>query len=160
MKLEMGLLASIITAAVLLGGCHKSDLIQPPGGEMYIRFVDNGAVVPNPVITTVMVEPDKISGNSSQDGTPVVGWASTIDSKDYQRLVRIAIDNNLSRGPSVPVGQGACVGSREMLVVITVDGLAHTITVPGLSRCDTSAWPAGLGSLVSLKDSLVTKYHR
>ena len=138
MKHEALILTGLLIAVLLFGACHKQDLIQPSPGEMYMRFVDSGAVAPSSVVTTVMIEHDRIQENSFLNGTPIGGWATSIESKDYQRLIGVAMDNNLGHVRQLQVGQGPCVGAREMSVIITFDGLARTITVPGTARCDTS----------------------
>jgi hypothetical protein len=141
-------------------GCRDSTPIQPPGGESFVIVLDRGAVVPDPIETSVVVEPGRISGASTQNGIAISTWSCEIESQDFVRLVRIATDSMLFRGPEPQFGQGSCEGARGLVVYITIDGLADTITVPGIKRCGSITWPAGLRSLVSLKDSLVAKYHR
>jgi hypothetical protein len=46
MKLDISLLAGLISTVLILGGCEESEPIQPPDGDSFVRFVDKGAVVP------------------------------------------------------------------------------------------------------------------
>jgi hypothetical protein len=158
-RLEFSIVGVMVVVLVQVG-CKDSSPTQPPGDKSFVMVVDKGAVVPDPVETLVVVEPEKISGASMQNGVASSTWSSKIDSQDYIRLVRFAIDSLLFRGPEPQFGPGSCEGARELVVYITIDGLADTITVPGFKRCNSITWPAGLRSLVSFKDALVTKYHR
>ena len=150
----------VMVGVLFQAGCKDSTTIEPPGDKSFVIVLDRGAVVPDPVETSVVVEPGKISGASTQNGVAINTWSCEIESQDFVRLIRIAADSMLFRGPEPQFGQGSCVGGRELIVYITIDGLADTITVPGLKRCNSVTWPAGLRRLVCLKDSLVTKYHR
>ena len=152
--------AAMILCVLSLTGCKDIEWIPPPGGDAYFVFVDKGAVVPEPVETSVAVEPQRISGTSTQSGVVISSWSAKLDGQDHVQLMRFATDSMLFRGPEPTFGPGSCDGARELIVYITIDGLADTITVPGMKRCGSIAWPSGLRSLVSFKDDLVTKYHK
>jgi hypothetical protein len=143
-----------------LTGCGDIHWIDPPGGNSRLVFVDKGAVVPEPVETSVAVDPERISGTSTQNGVVFGTWSTKLDGSDYEHLLRIATDSMLFRGPEPQFGSGLCVGARDLVVYITINGLADTIIVPGGKRCKNIEWPAGLRSLVAFKDSLITKYHQ
>jgi hypothetical protein len=166
MKTAIPMLRRVLTPALLLctillfGSCEESHPPGPAPSGMVVSFLDKGAVVPDPVSTLVVIRPLRISSLSTQDGTTIHSWYSEIESQEYNRMVSIVQDNHLVGSPDPPVGSGRCVGAREMLVVMQSYGLVDTLTIAGVVRCDTTAWPAGLNSLVRMKDALVTKYGR
>jgi hypothetical protein len=151
---------AMILCILGLFGCQDIEWIHPPGGDSRIVFVDKGGVVPEPVETSIAVDPERISGRASQSGVVISSWSAKLEGQEYARLVRFATDSMLFRGPEPQFGPGSCDGARELIVYITIDGLADTITVPGMKRCGSVVWPSGLRSIVSFKDSLVAKYHK
>ena len=64
-----------MTLCVLgLVGCQDIEWIHPPGGDSRIVFVDKGGVVPEPVETSIAVDPERISGRASQSGVVISSW--------------------------------------------------------------------------------------
>ncbi len=150
---------AVLSIAVLLfAGCEES---QPPGPattNMVVSFLDRGAVVPNPVSTLVVIGELRISSESTQGGVTIHSWESDIESQDYELMTAIVQNNHLVGAPDPPLGAAPCLGAREMLVIIETGGLLDTLKIAGVVRCDTTTWPAGLNSLLRLKDALVAKY--
>ncbi len=143
---------------LLLGSCEESQPSGPAAPGTFVGFLDRGAVVPDPVSTQVVIELEGIFVVSTQGGATIHSWHSAIERQEYDQMVSIVQDNHLFGAPDPTIGPRMCVGARELVIVIGADGMVDTLTVAGVSRCDTTTWPVGLGSLVGLKNALVTKY--
>ncbi len=143
---------------LLFGSCEESESPGPGSSDMIVSFLDRGAVVPDPVSTLVVIGRLRISSESTQGGVTIHSWESEIENQDYELMTAIVQDNHLVGAHDPSVGAHPCVGAREMLVIFGAGGLLDTLNIAGMARCDTTTWPAGLNSLVRLKDALVTKY--
>jgi len=143
---------------LFLGSCEESQPSGPTESVSFISFLDKGAVVPDPVSTLDVIDSEYIVEISSQSGSVFGSWFSRIESRDYSQLASVVQINHLFGAPDPPIVSGRCEGARGLIVVIAADGLVDTLEIAGVVRCDTTSWPAGLSSLVSLKDKLVKKY--
>ncbi len=148
----------LLLTLLLLGSCEESQSPGPASSDMIVSFLDRGAVVPDPVSTLVVIGRLRISSESTQGGVTIHSWVSEIESQDYELMTAIVQGNHLVGAPDPSLGDHPCVGAREFLVVIEAGGLLDTLKIAGVARCDTTTWPAGLSSLVRLKDAFVTKY--
>jgi hypothetical protein len=144
-------------ALLAFAGCIGQPT-EPVELVSYVSFLDQGAVVPDPVSTLVVIDPLTISFRSSQQGVTLTKWINSIDRQDYGHLLSIIEGNRLVGAPDPPSVSPLCVGVRALIVVISTHDVLDTISIAGVARCDTTSWPRGLGSLVRFKDSLVGKY--
>jgi hypothetical protein len=151
------LMAIIVSMAIILGGCKKSEPTEPVKSTSYISFLDKGAVVPQPVSTLVTIDQENITFVSSQNGVAISSWSTKMQTPDYTHLISIINNNNLIGAPD-PIGSSLCVGAQAIIILIKENSTVDTINIAGVLRCDKSCWPAGLDSLVTFKDSLVNKY--
>ena len=154
-------LVGVVLVATLITGCddtQPTQLIEPIDSRNYISFFDRGAVVPDAVKTMVVFDREQICSVSSRGEYPPRIWSRKLDGRDYDQMLSIVENNHLIGGADASLPNELCVGGRGFLVVITVEGVADTINVPGGAACDTSTWPVGLEELVDLKDDLIEKY--
>lgn len=120
-----------------------------------VTVVDLGAVVPNPVVTTITINATTISYSKGS-----VQWTKTIQSGDFIAVQTIISNNNLfaTTTPVPPTG-GECVGGRGINFTITDQfSNAHSFNVPGQIDCNTSEWPPGSDDLYTHMESLILLY--
>jgi len=128
-------------------------------GLRSVTFTDHGAVVPNPVVTTVSITPGFLSFSRAQNGSLVEKWSKRISAADFSSLKRIVADYKLyESGNVVPAGPPSCLGARGMTIGIGKGELVHSFDIDGGVYCDRSQWPAGVRKLVDLEDRLLEKY--
>jgi len=124
-----------------------------------VTFTDQGAVIPNPVVTTVSITPGYLSFSKTQGGSLLEKWSKRISSSDFSSLRRIVADHKLyESGNVVPAGPPSCLGARGMTIGIGKGELVHSFDIDGGVFCDRSQWPAGVRKLVDLEDKLIEKY--
>ena len=125
-----------------------------------VSFVDKGAVVPNPVSTTVTITPDSIEYVKSQTNTIIEEWSNPIEASDFDSAQRIINEYDLFNGSDITLteGQMPCAGWQGMTVMLVGTNTTHTINIPG-SVCSRDQWSEGIRALVELKEDLVEKYH-
>ncbi|MBN1665293.1 MAG: hypothetical protein JW943_16990 [Deltaproteobacteria bacterium] len=156
MKLKQLGVIFLLGVCVLLG-CNTSD--DPVHVSVtQVTFVDNGAVVPNPVVTTVTIKPDSIEYARSQSGAVIEQWSKQIESSDFDSLRQPIDVYGLFESADVTLAEGQfpMVGWRGMTITISRTDGSHTITISGsVSR---TQWPQGIQELVNIKDELLEKY--
>ena len=154
--------ALLIMAGVLLSCNDNSDDSKDsntvPVSE--VRFVDKGAVVSNPVSTTVTIKPDSIEYAQSQSNTVIEAWSNQIEASDFDSVQQIIDVYDLFNGSDITLAEGQmpCLGWQGMTVALVGTNTTHTINIPG-SVCSRDQWSEGVRALVELKEDLVEKYH-
>jgi hypothetical protein len=141
--------------------CDKSDPVTSTGYINNISFLDKGGVVAYPITTVVTIDPCLIKFIKTQKGNTIDFWVNKISTEDYSRLSSIVSDNKLMDAPDpvLPPGVSGCIGNSGMTIVMKKQNLIDTLDISGNLMCGAeSYWPAGLHSLLVLKDSLVNKY--
>ncbi len=141
------------------GGDRWNAVMLENFGIQEVTFEDKGAVVPNPLITTVSMDSGSIRYSESQSDQVIGEWSKPIEIADFRSVRTIISDNKLYMSEDVlPSGQFPCLGSHEMTISIRKDNNIHSFTIDGGVYCDRSQWPSGVRELVELKDTLVEKY--
>ena len=108
-----------------------------------VTIVYKGAVVPNPVSTTVSLDPYFINYSRTQTGAIIDSWSKPIQASDFAAVWKIIDDNKLyDQGDVLPVlGGPLCVGSQGMNVKISKDNSVHSFDISGGIVCDRAQWP-------------------
>lgn len=127
-------------------------------GEVVVEFIDHGAVLPDPVSTTVTIDSDSIEYETEQSGEIVEQWSGTIDAEEYESLQLIIDDYNLLEMEDVTPEEGdICDGWGGMRISIDNDGSIYSFGIAG-TVCSRDQWPEGVRALVDLRDELLVKY--
>ena len=123
-----------------------------------VTFVDKGVVVPDYVITRVIISPDSIEHIiASENGTVEEQWSKPIEASDFDAMQQIIDEHNLFCANDVK-GQPGCAGWQGMAITISgTDNSTQTIDIMG-TACKKELWPAGVRELIELEDELVEKY--
>jgi hypothetical protein len=155
-------IGAMLFFGIFLCSCDSSNNPFPPQGSRSVTVVDQGAVVPAPIKTTVAVNSHFIVYSSARLDTPLVWWSSHISAEDFAHLIAIVDEYDLMNAPdpTLPPGEEGCVGARAMNIIMINGDKQDTLTIPGPLRCPNLAsfWPAGLDSLLEFEGSLVRKY--
>lgn len=139
-------------------GCG-SDNENGTTGIQGVTIVDKGAVVPNPISTTVSIDSSSIKYSQSQSDQIINGWSKKIQFADYTSVRKVISDNKLYMNDNVlPTDQFPCMGSHGMTISIEKDNSVHSFDIAGGIYCNRNKWPSGVRDLVNLKDTLVDKY--
>ena len=128
--------------------CNNSSTTQ-------VTFLDKGAVVPNFLSTTVIINSESIEYLRSQSGDIIEQWSQQIQPVDFTSVQEIIADYGLVCTDDI-TGYGGCVGWRGMAITIDRTDRSHTFDIMG-SVC-IGQWPEGVRALVDLESELVTKY--
>ncbi len=151
----------LMLGACLLLGCDDDS--DDPDPEVMtidgVTFLDKGAVVPEPVTTTVIMTSGAIEHVSYQSGKVIDRWSQEIESSDFDSIEKIIQDYNLFQRGDVEPGEGQepCVGWDGMTVTINGSGSAHSFDISG-NACYDDQWPDGVRVLIDRKEELVEKY--
>jgi hypothetical protein len=133
---------------------HSNNIPEP-----VVIFVNNGAVVPDPISTTVTISSDSIEYETEQSGTIIEQWSEQIESSDYESVQQIIDDYDLLQMNDVTLeeGQEPCSGWEGMTITIDEADSSHSFDIMG-AVCSREQWPEGVRELVDLRDELVAKY--
>lgn len=162
MKLNYLFVALLLVAGFLLSCNDHSDDSSDSNNISVseVSFVDKGAVVPDPVSTTVTIRPDSIEYVKSQSNTVIEEWSNQIEASDFD-LVQQTIDQyDLFNSNDITLSevQMPCLGWKGMAITLIGPNTTHAINISG-SVCSRDQWSEGVHALVDLKDDLVEKYH-
>ena len=156
MKLIQKVVLALISFSCLFG-CGSTS--NNGNGIQGVTFLDKGAVVPNPVSTTVSIDSNSINYSQTQSGVNIGGWSKQIQFSDYTSIQKVIADNKLyEAGDVVSPGQPACTGAKGMTIKITNVNNVHPFDIDGGILCDRTQWPVGVRDLVTLEEALVVKY--
>jgi hypothetical protein len=149
-------LALIVFSCFLGCGSNSNNTVT---GIQGVTFIDKGAVVPNPITTTVSINSNSINYSQTQPGSIISEWSKQIQFSEYTSVRKVISDNKLyESGNVLPSGQSTCIGTRGMTIIITKDNIVHPFDIDGGIFCDKTQWPVGVRNLVNLEDALVAKY--
>lgn len=150
----------LLGLCVIVLGCNDNSDYSSTIPVSQVSFVDYGAVVPNPISTTVTISPNSIVYTSTQSGNIIEQWSNQIEAADFDSIQQIINEYSLfySNDITLASGQEPCEGSGGMTISMNGVDISHTINIAG-TVCSRDQWPEGIHSLVDLKDSLVEKYH-
>jgi hypothetical protein len=161
MEADMKRFRKIVPALIVMCcfiGCGSNDYNDTIGLQE-VTFVDKGAVVANPISTTVSIDPNSIKYSQSQSDKVTNEWSKHILFSDYTSVRKVISDNKLYESEDVvPSSQFPCMGSQGMTIRIKKDNNVHSFDIVGGAYCNRSQWPSGVRELVDLKDALVEKY--
>jgi hypothetical protein len=149
----------LLLGLCILFGCNKNSDDSSNIPITQVTFVDKGAVVPDPISTTVIIKSDSIEYLSTQSGNIINQWSKQIQSSEFNSVQQLIDNYNLFYSDDITLGNGQspCEGWQGM--TITMDGTdsSHTINIMG-DVCAREQWSEGVHALFDLKDELVTKY--
>jgi hypothetical protein len=156
----MKLVPKIILILIILS-CYFGCSSHSDGSNVTqaVTIIYKGAVVPNPVSTTVSIDPYFINYSQAQSGAIIGGWSKPIQPADFTLVWKVIDDNKLyESGDVLPVGGPPCVGSQGMTIRIYKDNSVHSFDIYSGAVCVRTQWPAGVRDLVEHEEALVNKY--
>jgi hypothetical protein len=158
MRFNMIWILSLVGSFILFA-CNGDSDDSNNISESQVTFVDNGAVVSDPISTTIIISSDSIEYSTSQSGTIIGQWSKQIQSSDYDSVQQIIDDYDLLQADNITLdeGQTPCEGWGGMTITIDQDDSSHSLDISG-GVCSREQWPEGIRALVDLKDVLVAKY--
>lgn len=151
MKLKQACMVLFLSA--ILCGCKDTASVTR------VTFLEKGAVVPDPISTTVIIRPDSIKSYDSESGVVSNQWSSQILASEFSAIQEVITENDLFHSEDVTSnGQHSCLGMQGTIITINKSGISHSFEIKWDVICNDEYWPEGVRELVNLEKQLVAKY--
>lgn len=161
MKFTKWCVVLLFVLAVLIG-CNENSKLdsEDVSSSDYpnVVFINRGAVVPDPVVSTVTIDPFAITYNDSQSGNIINYWFKPLLEDEFDSLKELIERYDLLNADDVTLadGQEPMCGWQGMTIIIFLNDDVHSIDICG--EVNQEQWPKGIKALIALKDQIYEKY--